>query len=97
MTKGQWEATAWIVLAVSIATNAAQYLKHRSDREAVREQAFEACADILHKRTLDDGYRARTPAARQPSAPLGQNERCIGGQRFRKDGNAWTQVAGRCD
>lgn len=44
-----------------------------------------------------DRYRAelrRIRAAREQAQALQANERCIGGQRYRKDGTEWRQAGG---
>lgn len=64
--------------------------------QGVRVQAFMACAEILENRKAHGiDVRAERPGRQSPE-PLADDERCIRGQRFRKVGNEWLQLAADC-
>ena len=94
MTKDHWKAAAIALAGLLIVTNAAGFYTRRVlEAEAADRLNAARCATPAQApqevRITIPATLERVPA---PAAAAQPGDRCIGGQLFRKTGNAWQQL-----
>lgn len=95
MQREGWQATALILAALWVATTAAAFITKRqliATEQMLANEENERCPVTTEQVVIREPAAAPTYA---PPSQLRGNERCIAGQLFRRDGNAWSNV-GRC-
>ena len=96
MPKGFWISTTWALAALWVLTFAAAL---HSQREAAlwktkvaEQQASVATPTGAAAAKMTEPVREIAPIT---VTPIRENERCMDGVRFRKEGNTWTNI-GTC-
>lgn len=102
MTKDQWKAAAIVTAAIAIMTNAGAFYTRRS-LEAELAQARNSAKIPQSPAPVERWPAPPTVEATDPvsmpaveARPAGAEERCIGGELFRKHGNEWEQLHVAC-
>ena len=98
MKQEHWQAAFWLAMSILVLTNVAQFYSRRvAAAEAVSTLCPTFAAPTREAQiVVGPMEREQTSSRSMAPQPLQSGERCISGQKFRKVGNEWLQLAASC-